>query len=106
MSYMLHFTGPQRQIIGVDYDDEKISTANHCFSKNERISFIYQDILNFSFEKYNAIVISDVLHYLQPGDQRLILEKCIKSLEPNALLIIPAGVKCVPAGQEVSAWLL
>jgi len=24
----------------------------------------------------------------------------------NALLIIPAGVKCVPAGQEVDAWLL
>jgi len=24
----------------------------------------------------------------------------------NALLIIPAGVKCVPAGQEVNAWLL
>ncbi len=24
----------------------------------------------------------------------------------NALLIIPAGVKCVPAGQEVTAWLL
>ena len=24
----------------------------------------------------------------------------------DALLIIPAGVKCVPAGQEVEAWLL
>jgi molybdopterin molybdotransferase len=24
----------------------------------------------------------------------------------NALLIIPAGVKCVPAGQEVTAWML
>ena len=24
----------------------------------------------------------------------------------NALLIIPAGVKCVPAGQEINAWLL
>jgi molybdopterin molybdotransferase len=24
----------------------------------------------------------------------------------NALLIIPAGVKCVPAGEEVNAWLL
>jgi molybdopterin molybdotransferase len=24
----------------------------------------------------------------------------------NALLIIPAGVKCVPAGQEVTAWLI
>jgi len=27
-------------------------------------------------------------------------------VQGNALLIIPAGVKCVPAGQEVDAWLL
>ena len=27
-------------------------------------------------------------------------------VQADALLIIPAGVKCVPAGQEVSAWLL
>jgi len=27
-------------------------------------------------------------------------------VKANALLIIPAGVKCVPAGQEISAWML
>jgi molybdopterin molybdotransferase len=27
-------------------------------------------------------------------------------VQANALLIIPAGVKCVPAGQEVTAWIL
>ena len=27
-------------------------------------------------------------------------------VQANALLIIPAGVKCVPAGEEVNAWLL
>ena len=27
-------------------------------------------------------------------------------VEANALLIIPAGVKCVPAGQELQAWLI
>jgi molybdopterin molybdotransferase len=27
-------------------------------------------------------------------------------VKANALLIIPAGVKCVPAGQEVDAWLI
>ncbi|RPI92689.1 MAG: molybdopterin molybdenumtransferase MoeA [Chloroflexi bacterium] len=27
-------------------------------------------------------------------------------VEANALLIIPAGVKCVPAGQEINAWLI
>ena len=27
-------------------------------------------------------------------------------VQANALLIIPAGVKCVPAGQEINAWIL
>jgi molybdopterin molybdotransferase len=27
-------------------------------------------------------------------------------VQADALLIIPAGVKCVPAGQEVDAWLI
>jgi molybdopterin molybdotransferase len=27
-------------------------------------------------------------------------------VQADALLIIPAGVKCVPAGQEVNAWTL
>ena len=27
-------------------------------------------------------------------------------VQANALLIIPAGVKCVPAGQEIDAWIL
>jgi molybdopterin molybdotransferase len=27
-------------------------------------------------------------------------------VQANALLIIPAGVKCVPAGQEVDAWMI
>jgi molybdopterin molybdotransferase len=27
-------------------------------------------------------------------------------VQANALLIIPAGVKCVPAGQEITAWML
>jgi molybdopterin molybdotransferase len=27
-------------------------------------------------------------------------------VQANALLIIPAGVKCVPAGQEIDAWLI
>jgi molybdopterin molybdotransferase len=27
-------------------------------------------------------------------------------VQANALLIIPAGVKCVPAGQEIDAWMI
>src|SRR5690606_13268477 len=40
MSYMLSFIAPERKITGLDYDEEKIETANHCFSKKDTINFV------------------------------------------------------------------
>ena len=88
MSYMLHFLSPQRKITGVDYDREKIATANCCFSKDENIRFIEDDILNLSFVQYDAIIIADVLHYLLPEQQRIIVKKSINSLESGGVLLI------------------
>ena len=93
MSYMLHFTSPEREITGIDYDEEKIETANHCFNKNEKINFFYTDVLNFSFEKYDGIILSDILHYLQPNQQKEVVEKCIQHLNENGILIIRDGNK-------------
>jgi len=91
MSYMLHFTSPLREITGIDYDEEKIETANNCFSRNEWINFICADAASFNFEKYDGIVLSDVLHYLQPFQQKTIIEKCIDSLNPGGNIIIREG---------------
>ena len=93
MSYMLNFAGPQRYITAIDYDEEKIRTAENCFSKNERIHFEHADVLSFSFRKYDGIVISDVLHYLQPDEQKNVIEKCIRSLDDDGILIIRDGDK-------------
>lgn len=93
MSYMLHFAAPGRHITGIDYDEEKILTANHCFSKDDTIHFLHTDVLDFTFDRYDAIVISDVLHYLQPDQQQQIIARCIASLEPGGLLLIRDGDK-------------
>ncbi len=95
MSYMLYFVSNKREITGIDYDEEKIETANHCFSKTTAINFVHSDILNFSFEKYDAIILADILHYLQPGEQDLVLEKCITQLNPGGIVIIRDGDKDV-----------
>ncbi len=91
MSYMLHFTSHERIITGIDYDEEKIETANHCFSKNKNINFVCADVMQFSFEKYNAIILSDMLHYLQPVEQKQVIEKCIAYLQENGIIIIRDG---------------
>ena len=92
MAYMLYWASQdKRQITGVDYDEEKIATANHCFSKTDDLKFIHADITKFDFEKYNGITIMDVLHYLIPEQQVKVIEKAITALLPGGILIIRDG---------------
>ncbi|MFT3750866.1 MAG: 1-acyl-sn-glycerol-3-phosphate acyltransferase [Agriterribacter sp.] len=93
MPYMLHFAATGREIDAVDYDEEKITVAQHCFSKDENIHFEYADVTKFVFEKYDGIIAADMLHYLQPEQQKQIIEKCIQALNPGGVLIIRDGDK-------------
>ncbi|HKH62232.1 MAG TPA: class I SAM-dependent methyltransferase, partial [Flavitalea sp.] len=91
MSYMLNFVSPQRQITGIDYDERKIATANHCFSKNENVQFRFANVTEYPFEQYNSIIMSDILHYLKPEEQRIVIEKSIRHLLPSGNIIIREG---------------
>ncbi len=88
MDYALYFASPQRNITGIDYDEEKILVANNCFSKDENINFIAADAMSFPLENYDAIIMSDVLHYLDAGLQKQLVEKCCNSLNANGMLLI------------------
>lgn len=91
MSYMLSFTSAQRSITGIDYDEKKIETANNCFSKNEMINFVHSDVMAFEFEKYDTIILADMLHYLPPAEQKLVIEKCIRNLNPGGMVVVRDG---------------
>lgn len=91
LCYMLQFLSPERTITGVDYDDEKIETAQHGYLKSERLSFYCADVTKFTLAKYDAIVISDVLHYLTKSQQESLMTKCFDALNPGGKLIIREG---------------
>jgi 1-acyl-sn-glycerol-3-phosphate acyltransferase len=94
LCYMLHFLSEERQITGVDYDEEKIITANHCYSKNDKINFEAADITQYAIDKtYDVIIIADVLHYLQPDKQLLMLGKAFAALNPGGRVIVREGNK-------------
>jgi 1-acyl-sn-glycerol-3-phosphate acyltransferase len=88
ISYMLMFTGDGRRITGVDYDSEKIAVAANCFSKNDRVSFVCADVSDYEITPMNGFILSDVLHYLTPGKQELLLKKCFSSLLPGGIVLI------------------
>lgn len=91
LCYMLQFLSNERTIIGVDYDEDKIDTANHGYLRSDRLRFHYADVTQFHLEKYDAIIISDVLHYLKPDDQELLLKRVFKALNTGGKLMIREG---------------
>ncbi len=91
MTYMLQFAAPERDITGYDYDEEKIDVANHCFSRNENIRFFNYDINEMHIGASDAIILSDVLHYLLPHQQDRIIQKCMDALNDQGVLLIRDG---------------
>ncbi len=91
LSLMLGFMGKEREILGIDYDEEKINIAANCISKSEKIQFQHADVTQFNFEPADAFVINDILHYLQPEQQVILIEKCVNNLRPGGVMIIRDG---------------
>jgi uncharacterized protein len=91
MDYMLHYLSKDRTITGVDFDEEKIATANHNFSKTGQLNFVCADVVHYPPGRHDAYIISDVLHYLQPDEQETILKQCIDNMPEHGVIIIRDG---------------
>jgi 2-polyprenyl-3-methyl-5-hydroxy-6-metoxy-1,4-benzoquinol methylase len=91
LCYMLYFVSEDRVVTGVDYDEEKIATANNCYSKSDRINFHYADVTKFPLATYDSIILADVLHYLMPEAQDDLIVRCFEALNPGGVLIIRDG---------------
>ena len=91
MSYMMQFCAAARQVTGYDYDEDKIKVASHCFSRNAMIQFKHADVNELEIEPADAIILSDLLHYLHPDQQESIIKKCIQALRPDGILLIRDG---------------
>ncbi len=104
MDYMLYFLSEERQITGIDYDEEKVATANHCYSKTDNINFIHGSAVDMEFENFDCFILSDVLHYLRPDEQESLLRKCFAHLNPGGVAIIRDGDKDLAERQKGTWW--
>lgn len=89
MSFMLHLRAPDRVITGIDYDAKKIEVASATpLCRPGAVQFIHTNLLDYKFDRYNGIILTDVLHYLKREEQHKVLDKCLAALEPGGVLII------------------
>jgi 1-acyl-sn-glycerol-3-phosphate acyltransferase len=105
MAYLLHFASKEREFTGIDSDEDKVQMANNCFSKDDKINFIFAYISEFAFESYDAIIIVDFLQHMQQVEQKLLIEKCISHLNPGGRLIIRTDNKPLKSKDKGTSYL-
>jgi trans-aconitate methyltransferase len=88
LAYLLSFVSRDRQILGIDYDDEKIELACHCISKNDRVTFVAADATTYTFETSDVFILNDMLHYIPEDKQKDLLNRCISSLHDGGIIMI------------------
>ena len=91
LAYMLSFRSENRIITGLDYDEEKIDTADHNFSKNNRLRFIHCDVSKTELEPSDVFILNDMLHYLSEEEQNKVLLQCVARLNNRGRIIIRDG---------------
>lgn len=91
LSYMLYFTGKEREIVGLDYDEEKIEVAQNSYAKNRQIQFETADLAHYNPSPADCYIIKDVLHYLKQEDRNQLLEKCFQNLNEGGRVLIRDG---------------
>lgn len=106
LTWILHWSSPGRQFIGVDYDPEKVSLAQGI-RQQESVAFHHGDIRRFPLEPAEGILLLDVLHYLLPEDQQALLDRAYGALKPGGVLIIRDGIVELSSrikGTQLTEW--
>lgn len=91
MDYMLALLAPEREIIAIDYDEEKIALAQHSFQRRnmeQRLRFVHADALSFQVPSSDVFILSDILHYLIFEEQTELIGRCVKELQEGGMIVI------------------
>jgi len=91
LDYFLNQKSELRTVVGVDYDNNKILVANHSYLKNDRMTFIEDDVMNVDVYLADTVLLLDVLHYLSVESQQKLIRKCFDGLNTGGKLIIRDG---------------
>lgn len=89
--FMLALLSPSRKVTGIDYDEKKIELAASSYAAGENISFRCEDVLSAGFEPSDVFIMNDILHYLMPGEQELLIKKAVSGLKSGGFLIVRDG---------------
>lgn len=88
LSTMLALVTPNRKVLGIDYDESKIITAQNCTDDLENLSFLTGDVLKVDLPLSDVIILSDILHYMSEENQKILLNRCCSSVNESGIIIV------------------
>ncbi len=99
LSNLLVYSGEKRHVLGIDYDEEKISLARKSIISylDQSLEFIAGDILEetgkkIPLEYFNGVLCCDLLHYFPLEKQKELILSAWKTMKPGASLVIRQDV--------------
>ena len=93
LSHLLAMQSFNRNVIGLDYDDEKIQVAANSHYQGGNLDFAQADLTKFTPEAADCFIIKDVLHYFPASEQEALLKRCGEKLNVGGAIIIRDGIE-------------
>lgn len=105
MAFMLSMYKPGRKILGIDYDDEKITVAQNCWLNKclGGLSFRCEDASQAELPESDAFIISDMMHYLSAEKQLELIQRCASKLKSGGLILVRDSDSENAEGQKITA---
>ena len=91
LCYMLSQLSEEREITGIDYDEDKIAVAQHGWLRTPRLQFVCANALEYPLPESDVFILNDMLHYMSYEHQRTLLLGCMERLRPEGKLIVRDG---------------
>jgi 2-polyprenyl-3-methyl-5-hydroxy-6-metoxy-1,4-benzoquinol methylase len=93
MSHWAAICGYECPVIGVDDDARKIEVAQATQRYQRHLNFHCANVLDWSGEAGEAVVLLDILHYSQPEVQVAMLKKAAALLAPGGTMFVREAVQ-------------
>lgn len=105
MDFMLSMYKQGRRILGIDYDDEKITVAQNCWLDKclGGLSFRCEDASQAELPESDAFIISDMMHYLSAEKQLELIRRCASKLNRGGLILVRDSDSENAEGQKITA---
>ncbi|MCT4639968.1 MAG: 1-acyl-sn-glycerol-3-phosphate acyltransferase [Bacteroidales bacterium] len=88
LSHMLARVSPDRTVLGLDYDKDKIAVASNIYPGSKNVSFGYADVNEYELPESDVFTLLDMLHYMPEEMQVKVIEKCMNKITDKGVIII------------------